>query len=57
MYLDRPGVCVLESFVVLIEDFLFDPALAPAEKGRARCVQAIVKFDPEASTCAIERAY
>ena len=32
MDLDRPGLRLFESLVVLVEDFIFDPALAPAEK-------------------------
>lgn len=53
--LDRPRVRLFESLVILIEDFLFNPALAPSEKRRARRVEAIMEFDPEASACAIER--
>jgi len=53
--LDRPGSCLFEGFVVLVEDLLLDLARGLTEKTIARIVETGMEFGPEAATSAIER--
>jgi hypothetical protein len=56
--LEWPSFRLLQGFVVLVKDLLFDHASGhPIEKTDARLVETEMKSAPEAAACAIERAW